>query len=383
MRHHVGAYNFVFLSMLSAVAARKARLQQNAPPPEPAQDRAQSPESPSEEEGGQERVKPPSKRKSSAPAPKPSRKKRKVNKPQDKKQGRYFEEKDGFKEQDDVIVVADEGEESNSSDESSDTPLPPPKAIRKPQRRAWSPSAPFQDSSDDEEGDATLEDAVLTPPVALRPAEEPPQVLSTYRPILGQNFFDITQEELKTIGISLTSPGKLLVLRSSDRLALLGTYSLTVLLGAVRLNGVLLTPSLHAHSVFAPRSSPLPVVEKISWVQGDKSAIPLPTRFSGSIVPGDTVILLQELRTGVEGLGRVCRTFEDVFTPTRWQRNQSTVDLGLQGVHYVSVPYAHSRDPIITRLLRLLSNLLTPSLSCFHDHGNALWMPRLLRTTTS
>lgn len=319
--------------MLSAVAARKARLQQTAPPPEPP--RAQSSPPSSEAEDVHAHAKPP-KRKSSAPAPKAARKKRRVNRPQDTKLGRYFTEKDGFKEQQDVIAVADDDndEESNSSDESSDAP---PKVGYTPRRRAWSPSAPFQDSSDEEDAGAAPDFAVLNPPAAPLPAEEPPLTLSTFRPILGQNFFHVPQEELETIGMSPLSPTKLLVLRSSDRLALLGTYSLTLLRGAVRLNGVQLTPSPHAHPVFSPRSSPLPVIEYAPGAQDSEPTTLLPSRFAGAVTPGDAVVLLQELRTGVEGLGRVCRTFEDVFSPTRWQKNQSTIDLGLQGVHYVSL----------------------------------------------
>ncbi|KIP10541.1 hypothetical protein PHLGIDRAFT_100918 [Phlebiopsis gigantea 11061_1 CR5-6] len=311
--------------MLSAVAARKARLQQTAPPPEPP--RAQSSPPSSEAEDVHAHAKPP-KRKSSAPAPKAARKKRRVNRPQDTKLGRYFTEKDGFKEQQDVIAVADD-----DSDEE----------------RAWSPSAPFQDSSDEEDAGATPDFAVLNPPAAPLPAEEPPQILSTFRPILGQNFFHVPQEELEAIGMSPLSPTKLLVLRSSDRLALLGTYSLALLRGAVRLNGVQLTPSPHAHPVFSPRSSPLPVIEYAPGAQDSEPTTLLPSRFVGAVTPGDAVVLLQELRTGVEGLGRVCRTFEDVFSPTRWQKNQSTIDLGLQGVHYVTLQSADSQPFLLPR----------------------------------
>lgn len=324
--------------MLSAVAARRARLQQKIPARKQSQERPPSPSPPSEPDNESEhaQAKPPSKRKSSVAAPKPSRKKRKVNNPAHKKVSRYFE-KDSFKDQEDLIVVEDDDdEESDSSDsgESSGEFIPSssrPSAAARTKRRAWSPSAPLQDSSDEDEINAVPEEALANP------AAVAPHLLSTFQPIEGQNFFHITQDELQALGISSSMHAKLLVLRSSERLALLGTYSIVVLQGAVTLNGVRLTACRDAHPIFAPRSSPLPIIEHGIKVGGNCSILSLPTRIAESSVSNDAVILIQELKTGVEGLGRVCRTFEDVFNPSRWQRNQSKVDFGLDGVHYVGL----------------------------------------------
>ena len=335
--------------MLSAVAARKARLQAQAPAQKPLlpQPTQRIPQSPSPQpEDLSDHAKPPSKRKSFEPAPKQSRKKRKVNKPAEKrKPSRYFMEKDSFKEQDDVIVVEeddDESESSSSSDsgESSGELFSlPTVAVPPKRRRAWSPSQPIVavESSEDEAEDAALEEIGLGVLPIVRAAEpDAPQVLSTYRPVPEQNFFDLSSEELASLGLSSAS-GKLLVLQLPDRVALLGTYSITVLQGEVRLNGTKLTPSLYAHSVFAPRSSPLPVIEcSPSSSPSEQAVVQLSTRFAASASRGPVVIVLQELRTGVEGLGLVCKTFEDVFQPSRWQRNQTNVSLGLDGVHYVS-----------------------------------------------
>ncbi|GJE83934.1 polynucleotide 5'-hydroxyl-kinase GRC3 [Phanerochaete sordida] len=326
--------------MLSAVAARKARLQSQVPAQEPPSRASPSP-SP-EPEDVVEHEKPSSKRKASAP--KQSRKKRKVNKSEKKQPARYFAQKDGFKEQDDLIVVEDDEHEDDSSSESGESSgelfsLPAMSSVSAPpkQRRAWSPSAPPVESSEDEDDGIAFEASVLDAPPPTCAIEEPPQLLSTFHPVLDQNIFHLSTEEIGSLGLSSTASAKLLALQQADRLALLGTYSLIVLRGAIQLNGVEVTPSLYAHPVFAPRSSPLPIIECASTDEPSGSpAVELPSRVATSASRAAAVVIIQELRTGVEGLGRVCRTFEDAFQPSRWQRNQTNVDLGLEGVHYIT-----------------------------------------------
>lgn len=329
--------------MLSAVAARKARLQAKAPsqPPPPAAEPSPSP-SPSPEDVS-DHVKPSSKRKSSASTPKPSRKKRKVNKTVEKKSARYFAEKDSFKEQEDIIVVEDDEDDVSSSsgleeDPAEHIPVPSKPLLAASAKRAWSPSAPLADSSDEEVEDPVLEQVALGAVPTPRPAVQPRQLLSTFRPIPDQNFFHLAEGELEYLGLSCADAAKALLLQASDRLVLLGTYGLTVLQGAVRVNGVELYASSRSHAVFAPRSSPLPVIELAPPRTTPRDlAIPLPSRLAGVVAQAEAIVLLQELRTGVEGLGKVCRTFEDAFLPSRWQKNQMSIDLGLQGVHYVSL----------------------------------------------
>ncbi|EKM59001.1 uncharacterized protein PHACADRAFT_113119 [Phanerochaete carnosa HHB-10118-sp] len=328
--------------MLSAVAARKARLQAQtsahaAPsPPQPRKSYSPSPE-PEKSSGDTE---PPSKRKPFAPAPKRSRKKRKVTKPAEKKQpSRYFAERDSFKEQEDVIEVDDEHDPSESSSTSGSgessgelfsLPVGPTAAAQAKRRHTWSPGAPPAESSEDEAKDVTFEPVV-------RAAEEPPQLLSTFQPVPDRNFFHLSPDELSSLAISPSASGKLLVLQLTERLTLLGTYSIIVLQGVIRLNGIELTPSLFAHPVFAPQSSPLPVIECTSSKNSSRTTVfQLPSRFIASASRATAVVVLQELRTGVEGLGRVCRTFEGAFEPSRWQRKQTEVDLGLEGVYYVT-----------------------------------------------
>jgi polynucleotide 5'-hydroxyl-kinase GRC3/NOL9 len=61
----------------------------------------------------------------------------------------------------------------------------------------------------------------------------------------------------------------------------------------------------------------------------------LPTRIRNLVHQDSTIIVLQELRTGIEGLGNICQTFEGVFAPSRWQKNETDQQLGVSGIHMV------------------------------------------------
>ncbi|KAH9916798.1 uncharacterized protein B0H18DRAFT_1124020 [Fomitopsis serialis] len=335
--------------MLSAVAARKARLEGKqvvqVVPRTPAKPAIVADESP-------KLVSPPSKRKPSENASKPIKKKRKkAQQPAQDTPPRYFNE-DAFKTQQDVIVVADDSDDSEEgftgdafvaeadmtvdNADATNTATPATKARR---RRAWSPSAPLRDSSD-EEDDELLDDESAPPPVVIPvagPSKLVPKVLSTFQPVLDQNMFYLTPEDIQILDLPSPSlqcdnTGTLIVLHPSNSLALLGTYRLTVLQGAVSLMGSVLTASRTCHRVFAPRSSPIPVLRSIAAsLNGPQSA--MPDRVRSTLGPGATVVLLQELQTGVERLGTVCRTFEGVFSPSRSQSKMPTVELNLRGVY--------------------------------------------------
>ncbi|KAI6040649.1 hypothetical protein EDC04DRAFT_2674743 [Pisolithus marmoratus] len=123
--------------------------------------------------------------------------------------------------------------------------------------------------------------------------------------------------------------GVVLVLNASESAALLGVYLLTVLQGHANLCGITLGPSTTHHRVFAPRSSPIPV---ISWVPTERySKRPLPSSVHAS--PDATVVLIQYADTGVEGLSRVCRVFENVFKPAR---DTPARDIGIPEIRLIS-----------------------------------------------
>ncbi|KAI0637595.1 hypothetical protein C8Q77DRAFT_1047087 [Trametes polyzona] len=334
--------------MLSAVAARKARLAQTqAPPPAEAQAPAAAPASPKPEpkisapaKPASTSQKPPSKRKPSASSGNPPKKKRtQQSKAAFGQQARYFAQEDAFKTQDDVIVVDDSDSETSvatssaaSDDENGLRSVRTP-AAKVGGKRAWSPSAPLADSSDDDEDDGD-EPIVLDSPV--KPAKEyspdSSQVLSTFQPVREQNVFHLPT----TSGSSRA--GVVLLLSSSDTVALLGTYTLTVLRGSIALSGITLEASPATHPVFAPRSSPIPIIQCLPRHPPSNSPSPLdlPAHIADAASDAEAVILVQELHTGIEGLGRICRTFDGFFAPSRWQRNQLRFDLGLENVYFLS-----------------------------------------------
>ncbi|KAI6004312.1 hypothetical protein EDD15DRAFT_2192181 [Pisolithus albus] len=178
--------------------------------------------------------------------------------------------------------------------------------------REWSPSRPV----DFEEPDA--------------PRPEP-TVISNFLPVIGQNTFSLTQDDFTATGFQGDN-GVVLVLNASESVALLGVYLLTVLQGRAKLCGVTLGPSSTQHRVFAPRSSPLPV---ISWAATEghskMSERPLPPSVHAN--SDATVVLIQYASTGVEGLGRICRVFENVFKPPR---GTPTRDIGIPEIRLIS-----------------------------------------------
>ena len=56
-----------------------------------------------------------------------------------------------------------------------------------------------------------------------------------------------------------------------------------------------------------------------------------------------TVIILQELRTNVEDLGRICRSFEGVFEPTKWQQNVANEPFEIPGLYMVRTIFLYYR----------------------------------------
>lgn len=206
--------------------------------------------------------------------------------------------------------------------------------------RAWFPSAPLSLSDDDDEDKDEGHDKLVfehndLPPIAStsQSVAESSQ-LSTWRPVKNINFFVLGSDELAGCNVADSSPARLIVLRASDRLAFLGVYALTVLYGAVSVAGTTLTPGT-THRVFAPWSSPIPILECLALSSAQLSTRLLPSRISTLCDTCDAIIVLQEQRTGIEGLGHMCRTFENVFELPRTERTQKTIDIGLNGIHYV------------------------------------------------
>ncbi|KAI5826819.1 hypothetical protein K523DRAFT_248177 [Schizophyllum commune Tattone D] len=197
-----------------------------------------------------------------------------------------------------MIVVPPDSDDEDSENSDIDIIVDLPSEEPGPAPRAWSPSAP------------ALEDL---PPAPSASIPHPPDILSTYEPIPDQNIFHVDPQEL-TIGATVSSAASsaFLVLDEGARACFVGNCNLTIVKGAVTLAGTKLRASPSAHRVFAPTSSPLPVIEAVA---DDRPALPIPSRLQGIVQNAFCVVLIQSLTAGVEGLQRVCQRFEGVMTP--------------------------------------------------------------------
>ncbi|KAF8654881.1 hypothetical protein AX16_003342 [Volvariella volvacea WC 439] len=301
--------------MLSAVAARKAaqaarqKLGQGDSSPKPLP-HSSSPASPS-----QNAVTPKSKRKvartSSRASPLTKRKKKSKQEESKLKRARYFDEKDGLEAQDEMVLMQSEEEVEDAvvlSSDSEDIQVPAPLIIK--QGRSYSPSAPIHDSSEEEEDGINLP----TNPPAPPPAATAPIVLSTFRAIEGQNVLTLSSDKIGSLlNTPVSRPGMLLALAEGESVTFLGNYSLAVLQGSISLLGTPVSHSDRLHDIFAVRSAPLPVLE---WASSEgTSHVPkqLPTALRDFIQRPAAILLILELRSGIEGLGKVVKTFDPAF----------------------------------------------------------------------
>lgn len=215
------------------------------------------------------------------------------------------------------LEIDEAGEVGEKLDTESDEPIDPLS------KRPYSPSMPVDD---DEKLLAESSDIRNSKPVT------DPHTPSTFQPSNGHNMFLLSISEIKAL--RLTGADALaLVLSPTDTFGFIGLAKLSVLAGSISLFGTTLHPSKLCHDVFAPRTSPIPIITVVDSRQRTEVEVPeLPLKIKNKIKPGDAVIVLQELDNGIEGLGRAVRTFDDFFAP----RAVDIVErLPLSGIHMV------------------------------------------------
>lgn len=191
--------------------------------------------------------------------------------------------------------------------------------------RAWSPTQPLLDSSDEEigieVGGVRATNASIATPTTVPFSAE-----------IGVNTFPLTPEESSAL-IDVEEPATVMILPAHSDIALIGVYQLTVLQGAMMVMGVTLVPSNSSHAVFSPKLSPLPCIESLGNTDPASPLIShVPDRLRACISPDHAVILIRAHPTGIEGLGRVMRNFESMF-----QHSQLGVDLRIPGVRVHTV----------------------------------------------
>ena len=320
--------------MLSAIAARKAsqaaNLLETSGTPlefvEPVQSLLSS--------------NPSSKRKPSSQKTQNRLKRKKKGKEREKqvKERRYFQQsqQEIFELQDDVIAIdsSDEQEDDSMSEDEGSCGV--------------SFDSSYEEKAEDGGSREDSEDVVMVNRASTSQplADSNRDILSSFQSTLNRNMFFLASDQVHNLRIPSSSdgPGTVLALEHEETLCFLGAYTFCVLQGSISLCGVTIAASRRAHRVFAPRSSPLPVLEGVSGIDaigGLKNS--LPGQLHSIIGTNVALVLLQELRTGVEGLGRVCRTFSGVFEPSRWQNNNVLgPSLQIPDVHMVR---AHSNAP--------------------------------------
>jgi polynucleotide 5'-hydroxyl-kinase GRC3/NOL9 len=306
--------------MLSAVAARKAALAAREPPIEESGPTSITP------------IPPHPKRKSSSQKTQPEMKKLKL------KSKSMQSSTDLFKEQEDIVVM-DSGEDmSEDSDRVSVNG-------QLQGEEAWSPDNSVGDSSVDSmevdgEGAAQLDISSFFNNKAHQEDLDENRLLSTFQPFPDQNMFFLTAEEQSILNLS--DRATLITLNAQDSICLLGTCNLTILHGSVTLCGITLLASSTKHPIYAPRSSSLPII-KASF---KPASVLKPETLSPrllKILEFKAVIILQELRTNVEDLGRICRSFEGVFEPTKWQQSVANEPFEIPGLYMVRTIFLYYR----------------------------------------
>ena len=309
--------------MISAVAARKAALAARKPPIEKSASTSITPIPPSTSA----RINP--KRKSSSQKTQPEKKKLKKLKSTSNQSST-----DVFKEQEDIIVM--DSEESIEEDMSEDSDRVSVNGQFQGEK-AWSPNHSVGNSSDDSmevdgDGAAQLDISSFFNNKAHQEDLDENRLLSTFQPSPDQNIFFLTAEEQSILNLS--DRATLIALNPQDSLCLLGTCNLTILHGSITLCGITLLASSTKHPIYAPRSSPLPIIRASFKPASVLKLETLPPRLL-KILEFKAVIILQELRTNVEDLGRICRSFEGVFEPTKWQQGVANEPFEIPGLYMV------------------------------------------------
>lgn len=332
--------------MLSAIAARKAaqaaKLAADSPLPHTPTRKAEDTEGASEVESEKQLnllLAPSAKRKPSATSDIDSvthsqKKRRRKASRTVALRTRYFQEKESESstQEEDALDTGEEKPDSSPlveapgrvrivdygkglSDEDNLSIMSKPKNKKK---RTWSPSQPAHDSSESEV-DFHVENAPKNFDRVLAESQSHlsqqvngwPQVTSlSFSPSVGKNTFLLSGNESGSLH---GRKGTVVIMQEGETLALVGVYSITILYGRISLLGSELLPSTDCrHSVFAPKCSPIPIILALSPSSSPES-LQLPDNISRQVDPQNVAIFLEDLNSGVEGLGKVCRTFEDVF----------------------------------------------------------------------
>ncbi len=343
--------------MISAVAARKAALASQVPISYAKGEEASTGPSPIFNRPDQTSKRKPSQKVGNKP------KKARKSKPFDRSNLRtgvlLQNGVDVSKEQRDVVVVdSDEGDRArdlsaleDTADDDADDIMAEPASCS---TEKDSSNPPLDDSSggeDDTDAGMQLDVSTLLPHLSsLSRAQgglDEEKVLSTFQPKPDNNIFFLSESECSSLG--LTYPSSLVCMTKEDTLCLLGICRLKVLRGLLNFFGATLQASPIVHRVYSSRYSPLPILQPgndcASSILLDEQT---PHRLRHVLHKFDAVFALQRLDSGVERLSEVCRPFQGMFEPSRWQKNNTCSPFA---IHNLCMVRTH---PIMVYLVRLI-----------------------------
>ncbi|QRV87488.1 mRNA cleavage and polyadenylation factor CLP1 [Ceratobasidium sp. AG-Ba] len=213
-------------------------------------------------------------------------------------------------------------------------PTPQQISVDSAPQRAYSPSQPIADSSD-EEIQVSLDTYRVSESEVAQDLENTTvhersvglhKISGTiFNPVDGQNLFSISPERALAI-IGQASATNVLVIQPGESFVFVGTMQFALLQGTIELMGSVLSPSKNLHKVFAPRSHPIPTIyvpltQNVASLPSssptDELTEHLPQHIRSLTSPIHSVILVQEAASGVEGLGQVVGLFRNVFEPDK------------------------------------------------------------------
>ncbi|PVG04867.1 hypothetical protein CPB86DRAFT_803579 [Serendipita vermifera] len=127
-----------------------------------------------------------------------------------------------------------------------------------------------------------------------------PTRMSTFMPRLNDNvFIEKGRHQIEQTRVTI-------IMKPSETLSFLGTIALTLLYGQVTLFGSTIIPSPTRHMIYAPINYPTATIEaSIGPNHGSRPSL-LPPEIAKRIEPVDSVLVIEDSLSGVEGLNLIC-----------------------------------------------------------------------------
>lgn len=148
----------------------------------------------------------------------------------------------------------------------------------------------------------------------------------SFQPAFGVNYFHLTDLECQMLRqTSSSQSGVAVILQENCSLTFSGSIDIMILSGCVIIMGVKLYASPICHTVYAPRSHPIPSVSSYSCPSANHRSPPsLPPRFQ-YLGPSDGALLaLFKNTSGIEALQSLSPRYRGLFPSD----NQSSWSIG-------------------------------------------------------